>query len=415
MSINWYYILLISLLILLIFSYIKKRNRIKFTGCSDQIILKDKVVLIVVSRLREYINLIIEYFKSQRCIVVIVSNSHETYSLGNVTYLKYDLTDINNTYSLSKYLEKCLFKIDYLIYDSLDMFPLSNKQIINNKITIDENNNDNNNDILHKSIPSKFNEILNQNSISFFLLICNLIANLDKGEGRIINIIGDSFERSKLKSTNIMNENEKTENDNFDNNDNSDSMSFINKSIIKHHELISNDKISSEFIINNKKQSKITSTSTSKKLNSNIEILYSDSCLINILLTKFISQFSEIHYENILINTINPGIYYYHLFEYFKSSYFTIFIGYTLLPLIYLLTRSAYWITQPILQLAVGMGCLELTNAGYYNKKVKLSSTCVSAKDKSLQKEIILLFCEYLGSSMNERILSEIKKFLKTY
>lgn len=371
--------------------------------------IKDKIVLIISHNKNKMIENIAKFFVDNEAYVIIMSSDKKISSYKRITNLYLDTSDLNEVNKTTEYLLKYLAKIDYLIYNSMDIKLINNNKNeksknVNNltkeECLLNEENKDKNN----RNNDEYTHPLLLSNTLSYFLIVMKLIKILNLGEGRIINIIGDVFKHSSLCENinmNFFSQNKtKTNTESKEtSNEKINSFNYLEKCYKSYLEDMKNDNYNHiqelySHLIRDKKNKKIFSL-------SDYDNVYSDTCLLNLYLLKFLKEYVDIHFENITINAINPGIYISTFKEYLKLSYFRILFLPLTLPFAYILLKNDYWIIQPIINLICGKQYIEIVNGGYYNKDCEFSRTCSSATNL-MAKNIYVMF-----------LFSNIKRFFE--
>ena len=202
----------------------------------------------------------------------------------------------------------------------------------------------------HKS----FKKTFTHNNLSYLLVIFKLCKYLDRGEGKIVQLTSNTFKYSTIT---------------------------YNKEEVYNHMNIINIYFSS---------------------NNSFKINYSNSAFTNIMILKFLREYTDNLFDNLTIANIYLGVDKHIFKNYLNNVYFYFF----LFPLNYLLIKSPFYAIQPILEL-LNKDTVEWLHGGHYAEK-NASITSENCKDVNIKIFMLsVLFKEikhYFSEEEGERI-----------
>lgn len=343
------YFLLLCLFILILLTYIKIKTSGNLAKINKEF-LEKKLVIIITYHCDYKIKEIIKQLVNNHAGVILVSPNirmnediakelnidiNKMYDSksefkGVLTQIKLNTLDLQEINSLTEMLKKSFIKIDHIIYNSMEF--------IDNNYHTKINKLKGKNNLKLKDI-----DIYSHNNISYLLLILKLMPFLDRGDGRIINIIGDTYNHSDI----------------------------LNK-LYKKNNL--NYRLSNEEISLLQQNNEIYDSLLVNFICDNLNNSYSNTCLISLLLLDFIKKYSYKYHENIIVMCANVGVEKFIFIKYLKYNILkTVFIAWVL-PISFFFIRSGYWAAQTIIKLVGEFEFFELFNGGLYSKDCKVIS-----------------------------------------
>lgn len=378
------------LLIVIIGLYTVRRLQMGRKAIINKKLISDKVILIFSYKINDFIkNIISSLSLNNNCKIILISNEvsekeHKSYSSHiQLTQMKIDLLNLEEVNSLLENIKSNLFRIDFLFFNRETFKFQSNRE----------------------------KDVIQYNNIVFFLILLKLFPILDRGDGRVVFNSGNEYERSEL--INISNDNLKKT---FFKKRGEESVDYEELEFLNNY----NSHKDNEFNKENINQLIFYGTkSLNKEVNPikrllSIEEIFSNALYINLIILDFFRKYTDHEYENIILNYINPGIYFNDLIDYSLSSKTRMLLFPFIFVLSLIFTKTTYWYSQSIIGLLGEKECFELLNGCFYSDDYRRIDYrhIVNENNKSIRSLIILSLVSYVKSYISPDDIQRIMKYI---
>lgn len=336
--------------------YIRKKMFGSVAQISEEIV-KDKVFLIVTHNATSVIYMVINQLLSKGAAVVLIASNIsmddsnpevKLQSMSNsrkFTQFRINTLNLESMNYFLKILIKQYARLDCLMFNSMEFL---------SKVSKDK---------------STLHPTFNHNCVCFMMLLIKLMPLLDRGDGKIVQIIGDTFKSSKIS--------EKMKNLSFNNRREVD---FFKSTLI---------------------EQMVDDSET-----------YSDSSFFNLIALKFIRQYSEALFENITCVQLIGGVDYNVFYKYLKTKWAYLLILPFIIPLSYFFVKSPFWMSQPILKVLGERNYYEFLNGGLYDSHVRLKSIIEDAKDINTKTIGLQIIFGQMAKVFEEEEIGTLMKYV---